>query len=218
MKLTLSFDNGPDDRVTPQILDVLRARGALAHFYVLGKFVATPSGKRLVEREIAEGHLVGNHSFHHETPLGDDPRADAVAQEIVATQALLDPLLGDHPPRLFRPFGGGGLLGPHLLSPAAVAHLRAERYTCVLWNAVPRDWVDRDTWPTRALASLALLDHTVLVLHDVPGACLDALDSFLGAAADKGATFVLDLPPSCTPILAGDVTTDLAPLVRGGVA
>jgi peptidoglycan/xylan/chitin deacetylase (PgdA/CDA1 family) len=218
MKLTLSFDNGPDPEGTPEILRILRTREVRAHFFVLGKHVATPAGRALVEREIGEGHLVGNHSYTHETPLGDDLRVDAVAQEIVATQALLDPLLGDDRPRRFRPFGGGGLVGPHLLSRAALAHLQAERYTCVLWNAVPRDWLDPRGWSTAALAALAENDHTVLVLHDVADACGDALDGFLGAAKDQGAEIGLELPRACTPILGGHITSDIAPLVRGGVS
>jgi peptidoglycan/xylan/chitin deacetylase (PgdA/CDA1 family) len=216
VKLTLTFDNGPDPAATPRVLEILRARGALAHFFVLGKHVATPAGRALVERELAEGHLVGNHSYSHATPLGDDPRTDAVAQEIVATQALLEPLLQrDASPRRFRPFGGGGFVGPHLLSAGAAAHLVAERYTCVLWNSVPRDWVDRAAWPAAALADLAAHDHTVLVLHDIVDASVAALDDFLATALERGAQITLDLPRSCTPILAGDaIAADLAPLVR----
>lgn len=217
MKLTLSFDNGPDADVTPRVLDTLRARGLLAHFFVLGKHLETKAGRGLVERALVEGHLVGNHSYSHEVPLGDDPRPDAVAREIAATQALLDPLLaGDRTARRFRPFGGGGVVGPHLLSPGAAAHLLAGGYTCVLWNAVPGDWVDREGWPSRALASLDAQEHTVLVLHDIAGACLDALDGFLSAALGRGAQITLDLPPGCLPIVEGRATADLAPLVRKG--
>lgn len=209
MKVTLSFDNGPDPAVTPYVLDVLARRGVLAHFFVLGKHVATEAGRALVERELEEGHLVGNHSYTHEVPLGDDPRPDAVEREIAATQALLDPLVPGG--RRFRPFGGGGVIGPHLLSPRAVEHLRAEAYTCVLWNAVPRDWEDPVGWAARALADLPARDHTVLVLHDIPGACLAALDGFLGEVLARGGVFTLDVPPSCTPIVDGRV-------VNGGAA
>ena len=214
MKLTLTFDNGPDPEVTPRVLELLRARGLFAHFYVLGKHVATPAGRALVERQLAEGHLVGNHSYTHATPLGDDPRADAVEREIVATQALLDPLLGDRP-RYFRPFGGGGKLGPHLLSEAAAAHLVAHRYTCVLWNAVPRDWVE-PTWASAALRSLAELPHTVLVLHDLPNASLGALDGFLATALERGAQIGLDLPPACTPLIRGE--GDVTSITRRGTS
>ena len=90
MKLTLSFDNGPDPDVTPAVLDVLHGRGVTAQFFVLGKQLGDPRCRRLVERARDAGHLVGNHSFSHAVPLGRDDRADAVEAEIAAA---LDPLL-----------------------------------------------------------------------------------------------------------------------------
>lgn len=216
MKLTLSFDNGPDPDVTPRVLDVLARHGVRGHFFVLGKQLADATHRALVERAHREGHLVGNHSFSHAVPLGDDPRPDAVEREIAATQALLDPLVDPRGrgARRFRPFGGGGALGPHLLSARAVEHLCAEGYTCVLWNSVPRDWLDPAGWVDTALADLSARPHTVVVLHDIPGACLAGLHGFLTAARDRGADFVVELPPSCVPIDEGRVVGDLAPLVR----
>jgi peptidoglycan-N-acetylglucosamine deacetylase len=216
MNVTLTFDNGPDREVTPRVLDVLDRRGVRAHFFVLGKHVATPAGAELVARAHAAGHLIGNHSYHHAVPLGDDLGEDAVAREIVATQALLEPLVPGA--RRFRPFGGGGAIGPHLLSAPAAAHLIAERYTCVLWNAVPRDWEDPDGWAARALDDLAARDHTVVVLHDVAGACLAGLDAFVRGAQARGARLVLDVPVACTPIVDGRVVGELAPLVRAAGA
>ena len=61
-------------------------------------------------------------------------------------------------PKRFRPFGGGGLLGPHLLSRSAVGYLVAHGYTCALWNCVPRDWVEPSTWAARALSDCAVTD------------------------------------------------------------
>ncbi|HEU4731854.1 MAG TPA: polysaccharide deacetylase family protein, partial [Kofleriaceae bacterium] len=104
--VTLSFDNGPDPEVTPRVLDVLRDRGVTAHFFVLGKHLVGRAGRRLVERTRDEGHHLGNHSFSHGVPLGDDPRPDAVTQEIAATEALLSALVPG--PKRFRPFGDGG--------------------------------------------------------------------------------------------------------------
>ena len=212
MRLTLSFDNGPDPDVTPRVLDLLARHGVQAHFFVLGRQVALPAGRALVARAVAEGHLVGNHSFSHEVPLGDDPRPDAVAREIAATGALLAPLVPG--PRRFRPFGGGGVLGPHLLSPAAVEHLCDHGYSCVLWNSVPRDWVDPGGWVAGALDDLGARPHTVLVLHDLPGACLDGLDGFLGQARARGAEFTVELPADCVPIVDGQVVGAIEPFVR----
>jgi len=210
-RVTLSFDNGPHPDVTPQVLDLLAARGARAHFFVLGKHLDDPARRRLVERARDDGHLIGNHSFSHSAPLGRDTRPDAVEREIAATEALLADLAPG--PRRFRPAGGGGVLGPHLLSRRAVDYLVDRAYTCVLWNSVPRDWVDPDGWVPRALAECAERPHTVVVLHDVPGASLAGLPTFLDALRDRGAELVTDLPADCTPITDGRIVGDLGDLV-----
>ncbi len=212
-RVTLTFDNGPDPAITPRVLDVLGERGLRAHFFVLGKYLQDPARRAPVVRAVAEGHLVGNHSFTHDVPLGEDPRPEAPRAEIEATERLLDPLVDGA--RRFRPFGGGGRLGPHLLSERAVATLVAGGYTCVLWSSVPRDWDDPDGWADRALADCAAQDHAVVVLHDLPGACLAQLPRFLDALQGRGAVFDLALPRACTPIVDGVVVGELAGLVAG---
>jgi peptidoglycan-N-acetylglucosamine deacetylase len=212
MKVTLSFDNGPDREVTPRVLDVLAAAGVRAHFFVLGKHLAQPWAAPLVRRALEEGHRFGNHSYTHETPLGDDPRPDAVELELTQTQRLLEDVAPGS--ARFRPFGGGGVLGPHLLSAAAVTWLRERRFDCVLWNSVPRDWVDPTGWPATALEQLRAVDHGVVVLHDIPGACLDGLASFIHTLQQRGDELVLDLPADCLPIVAGQPVTALAAIAR----
>ncbi len=209
-RVTLSFDNGPDPEVTPRVLDLLRERGIRAHFFVLGKHVATPWGRALVERAVSEGHLVGNHSYTHATPLGDDPRPDAVEREIVATTALLAPFMEEE--KRFRPFGGGGAIGPHLFRRDVVEHLVAERYTVALWSSVPRDWVDPAGWPARALADCESREHTVIVLHDIASASLPGLPGFLDEARARGWEFTLELPDDCVPVRRGVITMDMGPL------
>jgi peptidoglycan/xylan/chitin deacetylase (PgdA/CDA1 family) len=212
-KLTLSFDNGPDPEVTPAVLDVLRDRGVTAQFYVLGKQIGDPVGRRLVERARDAGHAIGNHSFSHGVPLGYDNRPDAVEAEIAATEALLASLVPD--PRRFRPHGLGGILGRHLLSRRAVEYLVAHGYTCVLWNSVPRDWIDPEGWAARALADCAAQLHTLMVLHDVPHACLAGLAGFIDAARAAGIELVAELPPACAPIVDGRIVGELDGLTMG---
>lgn len=212
MKVTLSFDNGPDREVTPRVLDVLAKANVRAHFFVLGKLLAQPWARAVVERITGEGHRIGNHSYTHETPLGDDTRPDAVELELTQTQVLLDAFApGSH---RFRPFGGGGLIGQHLLSPATVTWLEARRFDCVLWNSVPRDWVDVDGWVRTALTQLEGQTHGVVVLHDIPDACLAGLPSFIDILQQRGDELVLDLPPDCVPIVGGQPVVDLSALVR----
>ena len=206
-RVTLTFDNGPDPDVTPRVLDILRDERVPSHFFVLGKHVATDWGRRCVERARDEGHIVGNHSYSHEVPLGEDPSDDAVAREIIATEALLAPLgLG---PRRFRPFGGGGKIGPHLFSKAARAHLEAHEYTCVVWNAVPRDWVD-PAWTETAFTQCEALDHAVVVVHDIANASLASLPAFIAAVRARGWELTQDLPDDCVPMKAGKSAMALA--------
>ena len=60
----LTFDDGPCDRVTPKILDVLKEENVKATFFIVGS--AAKSRKHLLEREVAEGHTVAVHSYSHQ--------------------------------------------------------------------------------------------------------------------------------------------------------
>lgn len=203
-RVHLSFDNGPHPEGTPLVLELLQQRGHRASFFVLGKHLATDTGRSLAREIVAQGHRIGNHSYTHETPLGVDPRPDAVELELQATQDLLDPLLPAGEPRLFRPFGGGGKLGPHLLSPAARDWLIAQQATCVLWNSVPGDWLDERGWVDTALQQVESgEDHVLVVLHDILPGAMGRLPIFLDALHRRGHTVVDALPESCLPLRAG---------------
>ena len=209
-RICLSFDNGPDPEVTPTVLDVLAQHELRASFFVLGHKLAEPSGLALARRIRDAGHRLGNHSFSHETPLGEDPRPDAVEIEIAETEALLRPVWDA--PRLFRPFGGGGVLGPHLLSPASVEYLRARRYTCVLWNCVPGDWKDAEGWVEVALRDADAAGdegHLLVVLHDFMPEPMAHLDRFLTELRARGHSFTHELPEDCLPMVEGEPRPDL---------
>ena len=211
-RVTLTFDNGPDPVGTPRVLEVLRRRGVTARFFVLGRRLDAPGGLDLARRVVAEGHRLGNHSYSHETPLGLDPRPDAVERELGRT----DELLADVPSRtrLFRPFGGGGHIGPHLLSPAAVRWLSEREHTVVLWSSVPGDFADPHGWVDAGLADVATQDHALLVLHDaVPDAMLH-LDTFVGALLDAGHELTDELPERCLPIVRGEARPGLEAIVQ----
>ncbi|HSU91494.1 MAG TPA: polysaccharide deacetylase family protein [Sporolactobacillaceae bacterium] len=214
--VALSFDNGPDPEVTPLVLDVLARRNLKASFFVLGKNLASPERMKLAERAAAEGHRIGNHSYTHRVPLGLDPAPEAVEREIGATENLLGALAEN--PKMFRPFGGGGKIGPHLLSPAAVHHLIANHYTCVLWNSVPEDWIDQNAWVARALADAASRAHTLVVMHDILPRAMSHLDGFIGALLDAGHRIAEEFPAECVPIVGGEVVRDISGFVSGAPA
>jgi peptidoglycan/xylan/chitin deacetylase (PgdA/CDA1 family) len=198
--ICLTFDNGPEPEATPRVLEVLARRGLQATFFPIGAKLRDPARRALAERALAEGHRIGNHTLHHGAPLGLRPAAEAVA-EITGAEALLH---GLNVQRLFRPNGGGGRIGPHLLNRAALNHLVPNAYSIVLWNAVPRDWDDAEGWPDRALAMARAAEAPVLmVLHDLLPGAMAHLDRVLGTLADEGARFTPDFPTACMPLVAG---------------
>ncbi|MGF6427130.1 polysaccharide deacetylase family protein [Bradyrhizobium sp. Pha-3] len=201
--LTLTFDNGPEPDVTPLVLDILGERGIKTTFFVIGEKLADPARRRLAARARDEGHWIGNHTYTHSTPLGEQPGADTAQQEIGRTEVVIGGLA--HPDRWFRPFGGGGNLDDRLLKPSVVDYLAHNKHSCVLWNAIPHDWDDPDGWTERALARCRAQPWTLLVLHDLPTGAMAHLDRFLDRAEAIGARFRQDFPPSCVPIRNGAI-------------
>ena len=211
MDVTLTFDNGPEPAVTPRVLDILGAADIKATFFVLGSKLADPERRGIAKRAHAEGHWIGNHTWSHTQPLGRVSDPARVIAEIVDTQSAIDELA--HPDLLFRPFGGGGELRPHLLNPAAVEVLKKEKMTCVLWNAIPRDWENPRGWAETAIAQCLTQPWTLLVLHDLPTGAMGRLKIFIDRVLDHGGRFRQDFPADCVPIRRGEVAAALEPYV-----
>ena len=97
-QVVLSFDDGPDPRFTPQILDILKSRGVPAAFFVTG--LSANAHPELVEREYREGHELGNHSYTH--PHFDRISRAQLLVELNLTARLFESLIGART-LLFRP-------------------------------------------------------------------------------------------------------------------
>jgi len=206
-RVTLTFDNGPTPGITELVLEILSARRIQSTFFVVGERLAGPGGRALAVRAHSEGHWIGNHSLTHSVPLGEKPDAEYARREIEETQNLIGELA--HADKLFRPMGGGGSIGPHLLSRAALQLLQAGKYTCVLWSSVPGDWKDRDGWVDRCLSEVAPRDWTVVVIHDVENACLPRLPEFLDRLDSLGIEFRQDFPEDVVITRRGEQVSSL---------
>lgn len=212
--LTLTFDNGPEPGVTDSVLDTLARHELRTTFFVLGHKLAKPEGRKLAERAHAEGHWIGNHTWSHRTPFGELADAREAETEIARTQEELGRLA--HPRRYFRPFGGANL-DHRLLNSVALDYLVRERFTCVLWNAVPRDWEDADGWVARAIEQTAAQPWSLMVLHDLPTGAMRHLDRFIGEAKARGARFRQEFPIECMPIVDGKIVSSLDAYVTRAV-
>lgn len=202
MKVSLTLDNGPDPIVTPKVLDTLRSEDVLATFFMLGQCLQNSEAMDVARLACGQGHRIGNHTFTH-CLLGALENAQEGIDEIEATQHLIGDLANDD--KLFRPTGGGGVLNENILSRSAFDYLLANRYSCVIWNSVPRDWEGPTEWIERALADIRAQDWTVLVLHDVLPDAMAHLGTFIGRARDMGAEFTQNFPEDCAPVWRGAV-------------
>ena len=200
-RVTLSFDNGPSRQVTPRVLDVLRERSVRSTFFVVGAQLRAPGAAEIARRATAEGHWIGNHTLTHAVPLAelDDPAA--VDREIDETQELIGDL--SHPDRLFRPFGRGGIIDGRLLGAHALRRLEDGRFTCVLWNSVPRDWERPDGWLRACLDDVATRPWSVVVVHDLPTGAMDHLPALLDGLDAMAAEVVQEFPDECVPLRRG---------------
>jgi peptidoglycan/xylan/chitin deacetylase (PgdA/CDA1 family) len=207
-RVTLTFDNGPTPGITGKVLDILADRRIHATFFVVGEKLAAPGGRELAARARLEGHWIGNHSMTHSIPLGEKTDAEYAQREIVETQNLIGDLA--HPDKLFRPMGGGGAIGPHLLSGAALRLLEDGKYTCVLWSSVPGDWKDQNGWVEKCLADVVDRDWTVVVIHDIENGALARLPELLAKLNAQGIEFRQEFPDDVVITRSGKIESSRA--------
>ena len=97
-EVSLTFDDGPDPKWTPLILDILKAKNVKATFFMLGS--QAEQYPRLVQRILAEGHEIGNHTYTHRNL--SEASDQQIRLELNATQRLIESITG-RSTTLFRP-------------------------------------------------------------------------------------------------------------------
>jgi peptidoglycan/xylan/chitin deacetylase (PgdA/CDA1 family) len=200
-RVTLTFDNGPTPGITERVLEVLDSERIRSTFFAIGRNLANQAAASIARNAHSAGHWIGNHTFSHSVALGDRPDPDYVEHEIEDAQRCIAEL--SHPNKLFRPYGNSGLIGPHLLSRAAIAYLLANQFQTVLWNSVPGDWKDQGGWVERCVAQVLESEWSVVVLHDVERGCLPRLSELIQRLNDLGVVYEQDFPESVILTRAG---------------
>ena len=155
-KIAFTFDDGPDHRTTPVLLDQLDRWGVKGTFFVNGhRFQERTAGaeeNRAVLRDIhRRGHFIGTHTFSHAdiTALDDAGWKQEVTQVARQVEEITGRL-----PRLFRPPFGR-------VDDGTAERLRTEGYTVVMWNLDPLDW--------KSTTAGELLSRAQQVVEENPG-------------------------------------------------
>jgi peptidoglycan-N-acetylglucosamine deacetylase len=173
----LTFDDGPDPRHTPAVLDALARQGAVATFFVIGE--KAQSHPDLVRRIVAEGHALGHHSFTHSEPTRTS--ASRLLSELRQTQELFG-RAANRATRLFRP--------PHgRITASKLWRLWRAGFTTVLWNRDSKDY-ERDSVDDLAEWARArpLQAGDVLLMHDVNPRTPQVLGAIVESCRSRGLT------------------------------
>ena len=154
----LTFDDGPNPRATPAVLDVLAAEGVTATFFLIDDHL-TPETAPIVRRMFEQGHAVALHSNQRWLMLGD---AMAIARTLRAAAERIEQLAGSRPCPLFRPHAGWR--GSEMYNAVDSLEYRLVGWSWGLW-----DW---NWWRPSEGAALAerlasrVHDGDIVVIHD----------------------------------------------------
>lgn len=183
--VALTFDDGPSPDTTPRVLDILRAEGVRATFFVLGKHAERHP--ELVERIVREGHELGNHGYDH--GILAFAGATQVHRQLQRTERLLRKA-GGPPVRVFR--------APHgFRSPFVARTARRLGYVTCAWSAGVFDTAKPGADVIIKRSTKALKPGAILLLHDADGwgdddrsQTADALPGIIAAAREREFEFL----------------------------
>ncbi|MDO4315496.1 MAG: delta-lactam-biosynthetic de-N-acetylase [Oscillospiraceae bacterium] len=178
----LTFDCGYENGYTEQILDALKKHNAPAAFFVVGNMIETAPD--IIRRMAAEGHIVGNHTYHHPDMSAISDQA-AFRKELDSLAALYQETTGQAMPMFYRPPQGK-------YSEENLKQAQALGYKTVFWSLAYVDWyVDNQPTPEQAYAKLLprIHDGAIVLLHSTSKTNAGILDDLLTKWEEMGYSF-----------------------------
>jgi len=156
-RVFLTFDDGPDERFTPKILDHLNRFKAKATFFVVGK--RARQHPDIVKRIIDEGHDIGNHTFTH--PVSPILKHKVIEKEIKATEYIIRQITG-RIPKLFRPTWLSWDLHARKMNQV----VRELGYYSLRWSISSVDWLGMKKVIKHKIFNANINSREVLLFHD----------------------------------------------------
>ncbi len=176
--VALTFDDGPHPRHTPPLLDMLKARGLRATFYVIGQNVVRYP--QLMARMAAEGHEIGNHTWRHPflTQLG----TESVQRELDRTTIAVFETTGRAPVTMRPPYGA-------LSSNQRKMVYQTRGLPTVLWSVDPRDWQRPGSQIVANRIVGGANNGAIILAHDIHGPTVRAMPATLDGLLARGFNF-----------------------------
>ena len=178
----LTFDAGYENGNTPAILEALKKHDVSATFFVVGNYLET--SPELVKQMVAEGHTVGNHTFHH-PEMSKISDAASFEKELKDVETLYQKITGEELNRFYRP--PQGKYNTQNLQMAGDLG-----YKTFFWSLAYVDWI-QDQQPTKEAAFDKLLKRihpgAVVLLHSTSSTNAQILDELLTKWEEMGYHF-----------------------------
>jgi peptidoglycan/xylan/chitin deacetylase (PgdA/CDA1 family) len=187
--VALTFDDGPNPRTTPKILDALAAAGAKGTFFILGKSIRY--APEVLVRAVAEGHTLAHHSWDH--PKLDTLSPSALDDQLKRTQSAVNGALGaDHPLTLVRPpYGRPFFRTAKQHRPKVAAAFARANLRNIMWNVDTEDWRHRNA-PQKIVKGTGKSlrrRQGVVLMHDIHRQTVAALPEMLENMQTQGLGF-----------------------------
>ncbi len=177
--IAMTFDDGPSQKLTPELLEILAAHHIHATFFVIGQNVER--APEILQRAVREGHEIGNHSWSH--PAFGKMADAAVRREIQKTDDAIRAAMG-HSPLLLRPPYGS-------ITARQKQWIHSEfGYRIILWDVDPLDWKR----PGSSVVTSRIVRETrpgsIILSHDIHPGTIQAMPQTFDQLQAKGFKFV----------------------------
>jgi polysaccharide deacetylase family sporulation protein PdaB len=194
-QVALTFDDGPDNYYTLQILDILKKENVKATFFIVGE--RAKAHPDVVKRIVNDGHAIGNHSWDH--PDFPKINSEQATKEVTKTQEELESIVGFRP-SLFRPPYGS-------LNDSDIQTITGMGLNIIDWSVDTRDWAGTPTPKIMEYVRKELKPGGIILEHCAGGRnenlsnTVSALEQIIPLLKKEGYNFVtvptlLSLPTS----------------------
>jgi peptidoglycan/xylan/chitin deacetylase (PgdA/CDA1 family) len=176
---TLTFDDGPDENITPKVLAILEKHEIKAAFFVIGK--KAKKNVKLLKQIISSGHLAGLHSYSHSL-LFDLYRKKTMEQDLLKAEDVITCNTGKKP-LFFRPPYG-------VTNPVLAKVVKKLGYVVIGWSVRSLDTTIKDAEKVTNRVMRKLHPGAVILMHDTQEVTPEALEKVITGAKEKGYRFV----------------------------
>ena len=174
-KIAITFDDGPSSQCTGRLLDGLKERNVKATFFLIGE--NAKENPELVKRLDEEGHLIGNHTYHHVeiTKVSDEE----AKKEILDTNKVITSITGKSVEYMRPPFG---LWQRNLEMEIEVLP--------VMWTIDPLDWTTENVDEIVNKVVTEAEENDIILLHDCYLSSVEAALRIIDILQERGFEFV----------------------------